>query len=156
VQVIDCGLVGTTDFLGHHESRRCSRDTTYPESYITKYTSIRREIRRKSGNWSHSTPLATEQQLHRDVQRFRGGLVSKAHRLLRHSTQGLRVIKKKRRRPNAARRDGKARQAQLVLPSRFRVEPHEARHFAFNTRTSGLARTRNNMSRWSVHTRFSK
>ena len=25
----------------HHESRRCSRDT-YPESYITKYTSIRR------------------------------------------------------------------------------------------------------------------
>ena len=26
---------------GSHESRRCSRDT-YPESYITKYTSIRR------------------------------------------------------------------------------------------------------------------
>ena len=24
---------------GYHESRRCSRDT-YPESYITKYTSI--------------------------------------------------------------------------------------------------------------------
>jgi len=29
------------DWEGHHESRRCSRDT-YPESYITKYTSIRR------------------------------------------------------------------------------------------------------------------
>jgi len=28
---------------GHHESRRCSRDT-YPESYITKYASIRRKI----------------------------------------------------------------------------------------------------------------
>jgi len=27
---------------GYRESRRCSRDT-YPESYITKYTSIRRE-----------------------------------------------------------------------------------------------------------------
>jgi len=27
---------------GYHESRRCSRDT-YPESYITKYTSIRRK-----------------------------------------------------------------------------------------------------------------
>ena len=27
---------------GYHESRRCSRDT-YPESYITKYTSIRRQ-----------------------------------------------------------------------------------------------------------------
>ena len=26
---------------GYHESRRCSRDT-YPESYITKFTSIRR------------------------------------------------------------------------------------------------------------------
>ena len=26
---------------GYHESRRCSRDT-YPESYITKYTSIRK------------------------------------------------------------------------------------------------------------------
>jgi len=32
------------------------------------------------------------------VQRFRGGLVFKAHRLLYHSTLGLRVIKKKKRR----------------------------------------------------------
>jgi len=38
--VIDSGLVGSTDWEGYHESRRCSRDT-YPESYITKYTSIR-------------------------------------------------------------------------------------------------------------------
>ena len=30
------------------------------------------------------------------MQRFRGGLVFKAHRLLYHSTLGLRVIKKKR------------------------------------------------------------
>ena len=29
---------------GYHESRRCSRDT-FPESYITKYTSIRRSSR---------------------------------------------------------------------------------------------------------------
>jgi len=27
--------------MGYRESRRCSRDT-YPESYITRYTSIRR------------------------------------------------------------------------------------------------------------------
>jgi hypothetical protein len=27
--------------VGYHESRRCSRET-YPETYITKYTSIRR------------------------------------------------------------------------------------------------------------------
>ena len=32
-----------------------------------------------------------------NVQRFRGGLVFKAHRLLYHSTLGLRVIKKKGR-----------------------------------------------------------
>jgi len=33
--------------------------------------------------------------LYRNVQWFRGGLVFKAHRLLYHSTPGLRVIKKK-------------------------------------------------------------
>jgi len=33
---------------------------------------------------------------YRNVQRFRGGLVFKAHRLLHHSTLGLRVIKKKK------------------------------------------------------------
>ena len=32
----------------------------------------------------------------RNVKRFRGGLVFKAHRLLYHSTLGLRVIKKKK------------------------------------------------------------
>jgi len=32
------------------------------------------------------------------VKRFRGGLVFKAHRLLYHSTLGLRVIKKKKKR----------------------------------------------------------
>jgi len=34
--------------------------------------------------------------LRRNVKRFRGGLVFKAHRLVYHSTLGLRVIKKKR------------------------------------------------------------
>jgi len=33
------------------------------------------------------------------VKRFRGGLVFKAHRLLYHSTLGLRVIKKKKKVP---------------------------------------------------------
>ena len=33
----------------------------------------------------------------RNVQRFRGGLVFKAHRRLYHSTLGLRVIKKKKK-----------------------------------------------------------
>jgi len=35
-------------------------------------------------------------QLYRNVQRFRGGLVFKAHRLLYHTTLGLSVIKKRR------------------------------------------------------------
>jgi len=39
-----------------------------------------------------------EQLPSRNVKRFRGGLVFKAHRLLYHSTLGLRVIKKKRSR----------------------------------------------------------
>jgi len=38
-----------------------------------------------------------------NVQRFQGGLVFKAHRLLYHSTLGLRVIKKKRRTLNPTR-----------------------------------------------------
>jgi len=38
-----------------------------------------------------------EQLLYRTVQRFRGGLVFKAHRRVYHSTLGLRVIKKKKK-----------------------------------------------------------
>jgi hypothetical protein len=38
-----------------------------------------------------------EQLLRRDVKRFRGGLVFKAHRLLSHSTLGSRVIKKEKK-----------------------------------------------------------
>ena len=37
-----------------------------------------------------------EQLLHRNVQRFRGGLVFNTHRLLYHSILGLRLIKKKK------------------------------------------------------------
>ena len=53
-------------------------------------------------SWSVYAPLAEdelevhfsiqEQLLHRNVQRFRGGLVFKAHRRLYHSTLGLRGI----------------------------------------------------------------
>jgi len=45
-------------------------------------------------------PCPGGQQLHRNVQRFRGGLVFKAHRLLYHSTLGLRVMKKKKTQPS--------------------------------------------------------
>jgi len=47
----------------------------------------------------HGTPHLVNsraQLLSRNVNRFRGGLVFKAHRLVYHSTLGLRVIKKKK------------------------------------------------------------
>ena len=45
---------------------------------------------------SHINDRAIEDQLlRRNVKRFRGGLVFKAHRLLYHPTLGSRVIKKK-------------------------------------------------------------
>ena len=37
-------MLRVIDWEGFRESIRCSRDT-YPESYITKHTSIRREMR---------------------------------------------------------------------------------------------------------------
>jgi len=40
---------------------------------------------------------SVQQLLYINVQRFRGGLVFKAHRLVYHSTLGVRVIKKKKR-----------------------------------------------------------
>ena len=45
---------------------------------------------------AHCQPLASriEEGLRRNVNRFRGGLVFKAHRLVYHSTLGSRVIKK--------------------------------------------------------------
>ena len=49
--------------------------------------------------------LALEQLLRRNVKPFRGGLVFKAHRLVYHSTLGLRVIKKKRERERARERE---------------------------------------------------
>jgi len=68
-KVINSGLVGSTDFHSSHpqghgpehregcrESRRSSRDT-YPESYITKYTSIRRKTQLKSCRPVQSSPV---------------------------------------------------------------------------------------------------
>ena len=53
-----------------------------------------------SGADTPSLSIFVEQLLHRKVQRFRGGLVFKAHTLLYHSTLGLRVIKKKKKTPS--------------------------------------------------------
>ena len=54
--------------------------------------------------------------LGRNVKRFRGGLVCEAHRLLYHSTLGLRVIKKRREGVRCGQRRGTRR----ARPSRPR------------------------------------
>jgi len=41
--------------------------------------------------------LVTSHEVKGNMQRFRGGLVFKAHRLVYHSTLGVRVIKKKKK-----------------------------------------------------------
>ena len=52
-----------------------------------------------STEWLDATRASIQEQLLRmNVKRFRSGLVFKAHRLLFHSTLGLRVIKKKKTR----------------------------------------------------------
>ena len=48
-----------------------------------------------SGRWIDC--IRTLQLLYRNVERFRGGLVVKARRLLYHSALGLRVIKRRER-----------------------------------------------------------
>ena len=45
------------------------------------------------------------------MQRFRGGLVSKAHRLLYHSTLGLRVIKKMKKKSECRTAQGRGKRA---------------------------------------------
>jgi hypothetical protein len=53
------------------------------------------EIFQGSGVVGPGYILAEEQLLHRNLQRFRGGLAFKAHRLSYYSTLGLRVMKRK-------------------------------------------------------------
>ena len=54
------------------------------------------------------------------MKRFRGGLVFKAHRLLYHSTLGLSVIKKTKKRKGTS---GSSQHAYLCLASGLRPEP---------------------------------
>jgi len=57
-----------------------------------------------------------------NVQRFRGGLVFKAHRRLYHSTLGLRVIKKKNVMPSTYERRLTG-QSEVFLKSKTRYRP---------------------------------
>ena len=75
-----------------------------PSCWFAKMSCARANTKRQCG----------EQLLSRNVKRFRGGLVFKAHRLLYHSTLGLRVIKKKKKkwRGNTKRREVWAHEAE--------------------------------------------
>ena len=66
--------------------------TSSGEGPIVSKIDTRDDNRQKESGTPYDSQL-----LHRNVQRFRGGLVFKAHGLLYHSTLGLRVIKKKKK-----------------------------------------------------------
>jgi hypothetical protein len=55
------------------------------------------------------------------MQRFRGGLVFKAHRLLYHSTLGLRVVKKKKK-TVVVQPGVRSCQDRYTLPSLVRID----------------------------------
>ena len=76
--------------------RGCQKSITPARQLSSKVKSAPKEIYplQQSGV---VVPRTVGEQLHRNVQRFRGGLVSKAHRLLYHLTLGLRAIKKNKK-----------------------------------------------------------
>ena len=91
---------------GYRESRRCSRDT-YPESYITKYTSIRRKEEEEEetnlpARWSsapgqHEAPSQFEKNYFTEMcSGSEAGSYLRLIDFVYHSTLGLRVIKKKK------------------------------------------------------------
>ena len=93
-------------------------------------TRFRRRAQRDAGQ-PHASGL--EQLLRRNVTRFRGGLVCKAHRLVYHSTLGSRVIKKKKRR---SARPGNRGVAAIRIPRvpalRARVHHASEREFCID------------------------
>jgi len=92
----DHTLVGPL-WEGYHESKTCSRDT-YPESYVTKYTSIRRQIRACELPWPYHASIVSESFKHKVL--LRGFRVSETYVALNKSSNsqhvphgGLRVIR---------------------------------------------------------------
>ena len=107
-----CGSVNSTNESGEvPRGEKMLYSGTDPESYITDYTLVYEYFIQPSYVGLHEQmPCGlVDQLLRRNVKRFRGGLVFKAHRLLYHSTLGLRVIKKKRSRPVGGWSTNKAR-----------------------------------------------
>ena len=74
------------------------------------------------------TRSSSSASLHRNVQRFRGGLVFKPHRLLYHSSLGLRVMKKKKTCCSPTRSSSSAARAR-ASPTSPKVNLHHAINF---------------------------
>ena len=75
----------------------CTRTSRYKSIHITKLLLLVPNTVLKKLYTKNVVQFSIwEQLLSRNVERFRGGLVVKAHRLLHHSTLGSRVTKKKK------------------------------------------------------------
>jgi len=75
------------------------------------------------------------------VQRFREGLVFKAHRLVYHSTLGLRVIQKKKKKVRAARqraRKGPIEARNPYVPQNLRAPHTQCQNHYFAEMCSGF------------------
>jgi len=70
----------------------------------SQHPSVVRGVALPESSWYPPNDNTPGQLLRRNVKRFRGGLVLKAHRLLYHSTLGLRAVKKKKKTPGVDRR----------------------------------------------------
>jgi len=96
------------------------RSSTWREFWNFAVNSLTQDASKKRWYLGARKRWEGEKLLYRNVQRFRGGLVFKTHRLLYHSTPGLRVINKKRRVTLAPANDGRAGVA--ILSSLVTVE----------------------------------
>ena len=88
------------DHISHCETAsgtigRIDGDTEHFSQILTRTTDEVVRVPRRART-EGSTTLQKYQLLHRNVQWFRGGLVLMAHRLVDHSTLGLKAMKKRR------------------------------------------------------------
>ena len=77
-----------------HPSRQSGKKAPY---YTYNGRGCVKSLKRRLHGTCPQTRVGVAQLLHRNVQRFRGGLVFKAHRLVHHLTLSLRVTKTKRK-----------------------------------------------------------
>ena len=91
-----------TQLKAQGPSRTCNESKEEEEEEVPVSVAARPEMvttEVASRSTSVVSVTCAREPIHRNVKRFRGGLLSKAQRLLYHSTLGSRVIKKKKKSP---------------------------------------------------------